>query len=117
MTVRRAFGNIGNFFVLLVHLPLKGPYVPKSHTGMARDAMHASRRGSGTTATDKFLATEISKGHQIKLHGDPGSSRPVVGYGGRPPKHEKRSGLVTFILIVLAVIALIALGVGINSPL
>ena len=106
-SIRNALVSFANFFYLLVPMPLRGPRVPQSHTGMAREAMHVSRRGSGTTATDKFLATEISKGHQIKLHGDPGSARPVASYGGRPPMYKRRSGLITIVLFVMTLAAII----------
>ena len=107
--IRKALVNLANFFHLLLHMPLKGRYVPRSNTGMAREAMHVTSRGtSGTTAADKFLATELSKGHQIELHGDPSSSRPVVGYGGRAPEPQKRrSVLVTAVVILLLLSVLI----------
>ena len=113
--IRNALVSIANFFYLLVRMPIRGPRIPKSHTGMAREAMHVTRRGSGTTASDKFLATEISKGHQIKLHGDPTSSRPVASHGGRPPVHKRRTGLITIILFVLAIAALLAWGLEVSG--
>ena len=106
--LRKALVNFANFFYLLLRMPRKVSRLPQPHTGMAQESMHVTRFGTGTTKADKFLATEISRGQQIKLHGDPGSSRPVVDYGGQPPTHRSRSGLITVILYLSAVAAFIA---------
>ena len=105
---RKALVNFANFFYLLLRMPRKASRLPQPHTGMAQESMHVTRYGTGTTKADKFLATEISKGQQIKLHGDPGSSRPVVDCDGPPPTHRSRSGLITVILYLSAVAAFFA---------
>ena len=106
--VRKALVNFANFFYLLLRMPRKTSRLPQPHTGMAQESMHVTRYGTGTTKADKFLATEISRGQQIKLHGDPSSSRPVVDHGGQPPTHRSRSGLILVILYLSAVAAFIA---------
>ncbi len=58
---------------------------------------------------EKAIAQELREGQQIKLHGDPASERPVVGYGGRAPVHRKKqSRLVTWALIIVALLVFLS---------
>ena len=40
--IRKALVNLANFFHVLLHMPRQGRYVPRSNTGMAREAMHVT---------------------------------------------------------------------------
>lgn len=62
---------------------------------------------------EEAIAQELREGQQVKLHGDPASERPVVGYGGRVPVHRKRqSRLVTWALIIATLLVFLTFTAG-----
>lgn len=109
---RNAFKSITSFLRLMRHLPPEQPGVSKAGARMVRQASHVFRGGTlftGTSATDKVFGKALAEGHNVKRYGDPGSKRPVVGHGGRPPIHRRQSGWVTAVLILLMVLVVISL--------
>ena len=106
--IRNFIQNLKNFVRLLRGMPPVRTGVSKAGAKQAREALHVRGSGgtagafSGTSATDSHLGKAIAGGHQEKVYGDPASKNRVVGYGGRAPRHRKKSsGLVTVLLVLL----------------
>lgn len=112
---RKQFRGLANFVRLLRGLPPDRGGVSKVGAKQARQAMHIWGAGgvtnvTGTTHSDSYLGKAIASGHKKKVYGDPASKNQIVGYGGHPPKHRRKtSGLVTLILVLvfLAIVVLV----------
>lgn len=118
--VRRVLKSIANvvqqiwgFLFLLVRMPIErqGPNPAKEAARQVRRASHVfsgSTYFTGTSATDSVFGKELAAGHKQATYGDPMSERPIVGYGGRAPRHRrKRLGVVTLLLVLMLLIVLV----------
>ena len=113
--IRNFIQNLKNFLRLLRGMPPTRTGVSKAGAKQAGEAIHARGGGgaggagafSGTSATDSHLGKAIASGHQEKVYGDPASKNRVVGYGGRAPRHRKKSSSWVTVLLVLLFLAII----------
>lgn len=112
-SILRVIDQVHGFFLLLVRMPgePRRPDPAKEAARRVRGASHVARSGTaftGTSATDSVFGKELAAGHKQTTYGDPMSDRPVVGYGGRAPKHRrKRSGVVTLLLVLMLLIVVV----------
>ena len=120
--ILKVIDQVYGFFLLLVRMPLepRRPNPSKAAARHVREASHVARSGTaftGTSATDSVFGKELAAGHKQHVYGDPMSERPVVGYGGRAPKHRRKpSGLVTLLLVLALVIVVVGLLQAIGRP-
>ena len=119
--ILRVIDQIHGFFLLLVRMPRepRRPNPSKAAAKSVREASHVARSGTaftGTSATDSVFGKELAAGHKQEVYGDPMSERPIVGYGGRAPKHRRPSGVVTLLLVLALLIVVVGLLQGLGSP-
>ena len=113
--ILRVIDQVHGFFLLLVRMPgqPRKPNPSKAAAKRVREASHATRAGTavtGSSATDRVLGKELAAGHKQKVYGDPMAERPVVGYGGRAPKHPRRRSRFLTLPVFVALLLLVVVG-------